>query len=58
MASLQEIRAKLLAQETRNTGEPRVMDNAIYPFWKLWMKKYQKMRSKNGVISGMFLPSR
>lgn len=35
MASLQEIRAKLLAQETRNTGEPRVMDNAIYPFWNL-----------------------
>lgn len=35
MATLKEIREKLLAQENRNTGETRTMDNAIYPFWNL-----------------------
>ena len=36
MATLAEIRAKLKAAETRNTGEGRTGgDNSIYPFWNL-----------------------
>lgn len=35
MATLDEIRAKLLAQEMRNSGESRVVDNGVYPFWNL-----------------------
>ena len=45
MATLAEIRAKLMAQENRNTGETRsVGDNAIYPFWNLEQGKESTVR--------------
>lgn len=35
MASLQEIRARLTAQETKNSGQRTQSDNAIYPHWNM-----------------------
>jgi hypothetical protein len=35
MASLADIRAKLAAQENKNSNRASVSDNAIYPFWNI-----------------------
>ena len=44
MASLAEIRQKLLAQETSSTTNRPVGDNAIYPFWNLEAGKESTVR--------------
>jgi hypothetical protein len=45
MATLAEIRAKLMAQENRGNNETRsVGDNAIYPFWNLEQGKESTVR--------------
>lgn len=35
MATLAEIRARLLEQDNRNSGATRATDNAIFPFWNI-----------------------
>jgi hypothetical protein len=44
MATLQEIRAKLLAQETKSTGGQSGGDNGIYPFWNIDVGKQATVR--------------
>jgi len=44
MATLAEIRAKLMAQENRSNGNTSSGDNGIYPFWNLEQGKESTVR--------------